>query len=69
LKKHFSSQRFPNSYYIPGNDKYPRKLMGSLDALDIVNGRFKVRSIWNQELQRFAKRSLSSIDFFISKNK
>jgi len=66
LKKHFSSQRFPDSYYI---ERYgSKRLMGSLDSLDITNYKIKVNPIWNRELKQFADRSRSSIEFFISKN-
>jgi hypothetical protein len=65
-KKHFSSQRFPDSYYI---ERYgSKRLMGSLDSLDITNYEIKVNPIWNRELKQFANRSRSSIEFFISKN-
>jgi len=62
LTKHFSKQRFPDSYYNNG------RLMGSLDALDITRSGIEVSSVWNTDLERFSRRLVDSIDYFISKN-
>jgi hypothetical protein len=67
LKKHFSDQRFPDSYY---RDLESRTLYGSLDALDIIDyeGDIEVRPIWSAELKRFNSRSIDALQMFISDN-
>jgi hypothetical protein len=67
LQKHFSDQRFPDSYY---RNLETRTLYGSLDALDIIDyeGEIEVRPIWSRELSQFNQRSINSLQMFISEN-
>lgn len=65
FKKHFSEQRFPDSYY---RDLETKQLYGSLDSLDITRSDIIVRPIWSDELKRFNSRSIDSIKMFISDN-
>nr|WCG92839.1 putative RNA-dependent RNA polymerase [Fusarium equiseti mitovirus 1] len=65
LKKHFSDQRFPDSYY---RDLESRTLYGSLDSLDITSSGIDVRPIWSNELKRFNHRSIDALQMFINDN-
>ncbi|AHI43533.1 RNA-dependent RNA polymerase [Fusarium circinatum mitovirus 1] len=65
FKKHFSEQRFPDSYY---RDLETKTLYGSLDSLDITRSDIEVRSIWSFELERFNSRAIDAIQMFISDN-
>ncbi|BAQ36630.1 RNA-dependent RNA polymerase [Fusarium coeruleum mitovirus 1] len=65
FKKHFSEQRFPDSYY---RDLETKTLYGSLDSLDITSSGIEVRPIWNTELKRFNSRSIGALEMFISDN-